>query len=140
MKRYFIIILLLTLTTLGFNGWGQTATYTIASTSSVTTSGTAPSGSSATYSQTYGTMYQMTSGNSTTLTLNGYAGYKITSLVLSMKSNTSSGTGTMSVVAGTTTIATVSPTAAFNTASWNGAWSTSYVNVTKKEGTESPPV
>ena len=30
--------------------WGQTATYTVASKTSVTTSGTAPSGSSATYS------------------------------------------------------------------------------------------
>jgi hypothetical protein len=112
-------------------GWGQTATYTISSKTAVTTTGTAPSGSSATYSQTYTTQSQMTSGNSTTLTLSGYVGYKITSIVLSMKSNASAGAGTLSVVAGSTSIASVSPTAAFNTASWYSAWSSSYVNITK---------
>lgn len=116
-------------------GWGQaTATYTIASKTAVTTSGTAPSGSSATYSQTYAaTVSQMTSGNSTTLTLTGYAGYKITNIVLSMGSNVNAGAGSLSVVAGTTTIASVPTATKFNDPAWNGAWSGSptYVNVTK---------
>ena len=107
----------------------ETVTYTIQSTSSVSTSGTAPSGSSATYSSTYGTKYQLTKNNSMTFTLSGYAGYKITGITLSMKSNTSSGAGTFSMVAGSTTLSSISD-AKFNTSSWYGAWSTSYVNIT----------
>jgi len=125
----FVFTLLLVM--VGKVGVGQTATYTISSKTAVTTSGTAPSGSSATYSQTYTTTGQMTSGKSTTLTLTGYAGYKITSIVLSMKSNTSAGKGSLSVVAGSTTISSVATGTAFNNANWNGAWSTSYVPITK---------
>lgn len=109
----------------------QTAIYTVNSTSAVTTSGTAPSGSSASYSQSFATAKQITSGNSATLTLSGYAGYQITSIVLEMRSNTSSGSGTLNVVAGSTTIAQISPAAGFNSALWNGAWSTSYVSIIK---------
>lgn len=125
---FFIIFISLSNSNIAF---AQTAVYTISSTAAVTTSGTAPSGSSATYSQTFATAEQITSGNSATLTLSGYAGYKITSIVLNMKSNASAGSGTLSVVAGSTSIASVSPTAAFNTASWNGAYSPTFVNITK---------
>ncbi|MCB5288458.1 MAG: hypothetical protein LHW64_11760, partial [Candidatus Cloacimonetes bacterium] len=113
-------------------GWGQgTAIYEVTSTSAVSTTGTTPSGSSATYSQTYNTAKQLTNGNSATLTLSGYQGFKITSIVLEMHSNKSAGAGTLSVIAGTTTISSVSPTANFNAAGWYGAWSTTYVDVTK---------
>ena len=124
---------LLTIALVVFNNlsWGATATYTIDTKTTVVTSGATPIGSSATYSQTYGTVGQMTSPNSTTLTLSGYVGNKITSVVLSMKSNTSKGAGTLSVVAGTTNIVSISPAAKFNDALWNGGWSTSYVDVTK---------
>ena len=107
----------------------ETVTYTVASTTSVTQTGTAPTGSSATYSSTYGSKYQLTAGNSMTFTLSGYAGYKITGITLSMKSNTSSGAGTFSMVAGSTTLSSISD-AKFNTSFWYGAWSTSYVNIT----------
>lgn len=108
----------------------DTVTYTITSKTAVSTRGTAPSGSSATYSQTYSTTAgQMTSGNSTTLTLSGYEGTTITGITLSMKSNSSSGKGSLSVTVGSTNIASIS-NAAFNNASWYGSWSTSYVNVT----------
>lgn len=133
MKRnYFIKTMLLAVILLVGSGsiGAATATYTIASTSSVTTSGTAPTGSGATYSQTYTTTKgQITGGKSATLTLSGYVGNKITSIVLSMKSNTSAGAGSLNVVAGTTKIATAS--GEFNTSAWNSAWSTSYVNITK---------
>lgn len=109
--------------------WGETVTYTITSTTTVSTSGTAPSGSSATYSQTFNTAGQMTGGNSTTLTLSGYEGTTITGITLSMKSNNSSGTGNLSVIAGSENIASIS-TAKFNNASWHGSWSTTYVNIT----------
>ncbi|MBR4583239.1 MAG: T9SS type A sorting domain-containing protein [Bacteroidales bacterium] len=108
--------------------WGQTVTYTIATTSTVSTSGTAPVGSSATYSQTYNTAGQMTGGNSTTLTLSGYEGITITGITLSMRSNSSAGAGNFSMEAGSTTLSSIS-TAKFNTSSWYGSWSTSYVNI-----------
>lgn len=60
---------------LGVNyAWGAnpTVTYTVTSTSAVTTSGIAPENSSATFSQTYGTAKQATAGNSFTLTLSNF--------------------------------------------------------------------
>jgi hypothetical protein len=115
------------------NAWSaSTVTYTVASTSSVNTTGTAPEGSSAAYLKSAGIAGTITINQSATLTLSGYAGYKITNIVLSMRSQPATGAGTLSVVAGTTTIASVNPAAAFNTASWYGAWSSpTFVDVTK---------
>ena len=109
------------------NVWADEVTYTVTSTSAVSISGNAPTGSSAIYSSTYSTAKQLTKGNSMTLTLSGYAGKKITGLVLSMRSNSKGGAGNLSVKAGNTTIASIA-TAAFNTQSWNNSWSTSYVD------------
>ena len=105
-----------------------TATYTITSRTAVSTSGTAPNNSSATYTQTYNTVSQMTGGNSTTLTLTGYEGCTITSITLSMKSNSKGGSGNLNVTAGATTISSIA-TAPFNAASWAGKWSTAYIDV-----------
>jgi len=117
---------------LGNFAFGQsTSVYTVTSTSAVTTTGTAPSGSTAAYTQTFGTLKQITSSNSATLTLTGYAGYRITSVVLEMKSNTSAGAGTLSIVAGSTSISSIGTSTTFNNAAWNGAYSTTYVPVTK---------
>lgn len=107
----------------------HTATYTVATKTSVTTSNTAPDGSTAAYTQTYSTAGQMTANNSTTLTLSGYSGCKITGLTLSMKSNKSAGAGSMTATAGTTKFASIAA-GAFNTANWNGAYSQDYVNIT----------
>ena len=64
--------------------WGQsTVTYNIESTSSVSTSGTAPAGSSATFNNTYtNNKQQITKDKSMTLTLSGYTGCKITSMTV----------------------------------------------------------
>ena len=131
MRKLYVKILLGCLGIFGGGVMGQTATYTVISTSIVTTGGTSPGGSSANYSQTFGTAKQIVGGTSATLTLSGYAGYKITSIILEMKSNASSGAGTLSVVAGSTTISNIIPAANFNSTSWYGDWSTSYVNITK---------
>ena len=129
-KSLLMMVMLVMMMVVGENvAWGQTVTYTIATTSSVSTSGTAPTGSSATFSTTYTNKNQLTAGNSMTLTLSNYAGYKITGITLSMKSNSSKGAGNFSMVAGSTTLSSIT-TSAFNTASWHGSWSTSYVNVT----------
>lgn len=110
----------------------KTVTYTVTSTSAVSASGTAPTGSSATYTSTYGTQSQLTSGNEMTLTLSGFAGMKLTGLTLSMKSNTSDGSGYLDVKAGTTQLATIGSSSsgvAFDNAAWYGSYSTSYVDV-----------
>lgn len=113
-----------------------TVTYTVSSISAVTTSGTAPSGSNVTYSQTYtNAKSQLTSSNSATLTLTGFGGYKITGIVLNMHSNTSAGAGSLSVVAGSTTIYSIPAATNFSDAQWNGAWSTSYTNLSSKTPT-----
>lgn len=112
---------------------GLTATYTVASKTSVTPSGTRPNGSAATYSQTYSTQSQATSGNSFTLTLTGYDGCTITGLSLSMKSNSKGGAGYMSFVTGSTTMASIGTSSngvAFNNNAWYGSYSTSPVTVT----------
>ena len=50
----------------------NTVTYTVATTTSVTSTGIAPEGASATFKNTYTTKDQITSGKSQTLTLSGY--------------------------------------------------------------------
>ena len=63
-----------------------------------------------------------------TLTLAGYAGYKITGITLYMKSNKSAGTGSFSMVAGSTTLSEIA-SSAFSNKNWNGAYTTTYTNV-----------
>lgn len=111
------------------NLWADVATYKVTSTSEVTPSGKIPEGASATYSSTYGTAYQLTKGNSMTLTLKGYEGYVITGITLSMKSNASAGAGTFSAKAGTTTLAEISTATKFNAWFDNNAYTTSYKDI-----------
>ena len=114
----------------------KTVTYTVTSTSAVSVSGDAPSGSSETFSNTYtSNKNQLTGGNSMTLTLSGYKGMIVKGLTLSMKSNSSSGAGYLSVKAGDQSLGSIGSSSSgvkFNDALWNGAWSTSYVDVTPK--------
>ena len=113
----------------------KTVTYTVTSTSAVTASGVAPSGSIATYSSTYSSKYQLTDGKSMTLTLSGYKGMIVKGLTLSMKSNSSSGAGYLSVNAGDQSLGSIGSSSSgvkFSDALWNGEWSTSYVDVTPK--------
>lgn len=81
--------------------------YQVKTVSSVITTGDVPPSSSAVYSQTYSTVGQITSSNSATLTLSGYEGATITGITLSMRSNSSKGSGSLTVKAGSTTIASL---------------------------------
>lgn len=103
-----------------------TATYSVVSNTSVSSSGSIPSGSMATYEQPHGTKFQMTSGNSCTFTLAGYEGCRITGITLSMKSNTSTGAGSLLVKAGETTLCEIKNSTFKD---WNGEYSTTYVDV-----------
>lgn len=139
-QRFFLSLCLLMLFSLFGGGnlaWakGKTVTYTVSTKSVVTTtSGTAPSGSSATFKNTYSGSIkeQLTKGDKMTLTLSGYVGKKITGLILSMKSNKSGGAGYLDVKAGTTQLAAIGSSTnglKFNNAAWNGSYSQSYVDV-----------
>lgn len=127
-KKFVLVSLFLSFC---FMSFATTVTYTISAKNTLTTTGTAPSGSGATIAETYTTTKQMTSGNSQTLTLTGYSGYKITSITLSMKSNTSAGAGSLIYKIDGGTEVSIVTASNFSTASWYGAWSTSYVDVTK---------
>ncbi len=105
------------------------AVYYPASTSSASTSGTLPDGESHTFScENYQTGYAQLTTNATTatLTLSGYEGQKVRAVLLKMRSNGSSGTGSLSIVAGSTTVASIS-SAAFSDESWNGEYTTDWV-------------
>ncbi len=106
-------------------------TYTVSSTSEVTTSGTAPDGSSATFKNTYtANMCQVTKGKTQTYTLSDYTGKTIKKVVLSMKSNASTGAGTFSLNAGDQTLAAISSATTFNKWYDNTSYTTTYKNVT----------
>lgn len=107
-----------------------TVTYTVASTTSVTATGTAPTGSTATFKNTYTTKDQVTKGKTATLTLSGFSGYKISTVVLSMHSNSSKGAGTFSMVVGATTLASINSNTNFNKWYDNTSFGTGYRDVT----------
>lgn len=136
-KLHLKTMLLLALMLLGASStWADEVKYTISSLNTLTTTGTAPAGSSASIVETYSTSCQMTKGNKQTLTLKNYNGLRITKIVLSMKSNSKGGGGNLyySTDGGKTKtyiVGSSSAGATFNTASWNGSWSTSYVDITK---------
>lgn len=133
-KIYFLAFLFLcTFLTIGTNtAWGETVTYTVSKKDAVTASGTAPTGSSVTYLQTFATPKQITKGNSATLTLSGFEGKKITGIVLNMQSNKSQGAGKFSAVAGTTTIASIASATTFDKWYDNTSYGSPYRNVTVK--------
>lgn len=133
-KIYFLAFLFLcTFLTIGTNtAWGETVTYTVSKKDAVTITGTAPTGSSVTYLQTFDTPKQITKGNSATLTLSGFEGKKITGIVLNMQSNKSQGAGKFSAVAGTTTIASIASATTFNKWYDNTSYGSPYRNVTVK--------
>ena len=126
------ILSLLTILLLGITSAPcAVVTYSISGTSlsnlSVATAGTAPAGAKATYTQTYAVVGVMTADNSATLTLSGYAGYKITGITLNMHSNAKQGAGKFSAKAGSTTLAEI-PT---NTPFSQWYTNTSYSNIFK---------
>ncbi len=110
------------------SAWADTVTYTVESTSAVSVSGTEPEGASAEYASTYSSKYQLTGGNSMTLTLKGYEGTTITGLTLSMRSNASKGAGSLNASSGDAVIAAIEDSP-FNPG-WHDGWSTEYVDVT----------
>ena len=109
----------------------NSVTYTVKSKTSVSTSGTAPEGSSITFKSTsVNDNDQMTSGKSQTYTIKGFEGCTIKKVVLSMHSNSNKGAGTFSLKAGTTELAAIKNSTTFNKWYNNTSYSASYKDVT----------
>lgn len=108
----------------------KTVTYKVTSKTAVSTSGTAPDGSSVTFNSTSANeVAQMTSGKSQTYTLTGYDGMTIKKVILSMKSNKRYGAGKFSLIAGTTSLASISEGTTFNKWYDNTSYSSEYKDI-----------
>ena len=112
------------------------ATYTLTSTTTVKQSGTAPESSDATYERTSSTGQkgQMTADNSTRLELNGWDGCTIKRVELQMRSNKSSGAGSLSLVIGNDTLWQID-NQPFSDKSWAGEYSTDWLPITRSMNT-----
>lgn len=130
LQKKFITVLVFMLMCICALAETKTVTYTVTSTSSVSVTGDAPVGSSAVYSSTYSTKCQLTSGNSMTLTLSGFAAKVISGLSMSVKSNSSNGAGYMTCSIGSAQVVSIE-SSAFNNENWYGNWSSLYVDITR---------
>ncbi len=103
----------------------KSVTYTIDSKTSVKVTGDVINTTNATFNNntTANNKAQLKANEKMALTLSGFAGYKIKGVTMSMKSNSSSGAGSFSMVAGTTSLASIN-TSTFN--EWNGSYTTTY--------------
>ena len=103
-------------------------TFTISSKSLVVESGDVPAGTTAAYNCTYqkGTL---TAGNSATLTLTGWQNVDISKVVLYMKSNKTSGAGSLTMKADDVLVWSIANTG-FNSSKWAYGYKTEYVPVT----------
>ena len=122
-------IALLLLSCYGIKAYAETVTYKQTSTTEISRSeGVAPEGATAQFKTTYTKDYQLTGGNSMTYTLSGFDGCTITGISLKMRSNQSSGAGSLDIKVGDNSIAKID-NAKFNAPGWNGAWSDTYVDI-----------
>ena len=114
-------------------------TYTIETSSSVSTSGTPPADSEAIYSRTgtTGQVGQMTAGNSTLLTLNGWDGIELDSVVLQMRSNKSAGAGSLTMRIGDATVWTIND-ADFSHKTWHGSFTNEWTTISRWIGEKVP--
>ncbi|HCY06725.1 MAG TPA: hypothetical protein DHS57_05540, partial [Erysipelotrichaceae bacterium] len=110
---------------------GSAATYTVTTTTSVATTGTTPAGSSAAFVNTASSPFQMTAGNSHTLTLSSYNSIRISAITLSVHSNQAGGAGYFAYSYDNVNYTNIISTSSFDSADWNGAYSTTFVNKTK---------
>lgn len=107
-----------------------TATYSLSSTTHVEASGDIPEYSTYYYARSaeHGQKGQITAGNSTCLTLTGWDGCTIQSIALQMRSNTTSGTGSLTVKIGENKVWEIH-NQSFEHSSWYGAFSTEWVSI-----------
>ncbi len=114
------------------DGTSQTIAHTdlVFSPTSLTT-GTTPAGSSAAFVNTASSPFQMTAGNSHTLTLSSYNSIRISAITLSVHSNQAGGAGYFAYSYDDVNYTNIISTSSFDSADWNGAYSTTFVSKTK---------
>lgn len=103
-------------------------TLTVVSKSEVSSSGVVPENVQYSYVNTY-RGGQLTEGNTATLTLTGLGDIQISRVSLSMRSNQSSGAGSLVMSRGKTTVWEIAD-APFSSPSWGGLFTTDYIDVT----------
>lgn len=128
-----VLVSLLTLIGVSANAYSESTAVTYKQTSKTAislTAGTAPENAVATFSTTYtnNNYNQLTANNSMTYTFTGFDGCTVTGITLSMRSNSSTGAGSLVAKIWEKTIASIEDSK-FSTANWHGAWSTSYVDI-----------
>ncbi len=108
----------------------ETVVYTVISRSELRTDGTEPVGAYAAYQQSgnTGQKGQMTENNNTSLTLYGYSGVRIRSVTLMMRSNKSSGAGTLEMAVGDSCVWAIEPHY-FSDEEWYGEFTTAFVPI-----------
>lgn len=110
-------------------------TYTVVSSHNVAAEGTPPTATTAVYSRSgnTGQKGQMTRGNSTTLRLSGWDGYRIDSVVLCMRSNTAQGAGSLLMHIGEQSVWEIADND-FSHPSWHGSFTTEWVDISHTIG------
>lgn len=107
------------------------ATYTVASSTSVSVSGEVPKGSEVVYSRTdTGQKDRITGGNTVRLQLHGWDGCIVDSLVLQMHSNKSAGAGSLTVQIGERMVWEI-PDTDFANVAWYGSFTTQWVEISR---------
>ena len=106
--------------------------YTVVSSTQVESSGSVPETVTAHYqrSSTTGQKGQMTAGNWTMLEMEGWDGFTIDSVVLTMRSNKAAGAGSLDMHIGNEAVWTIKD-ADFSHANWNGSFSNEWVEISR---------
>lgn len=107
--------------------WLSICQFTVDSKDKVLASGDVPAACVATYSNTY-RKGQLTADNSATLTLQGLTSVAIDEVIVYMRSNTSSGSGSLSLEADRMVVWQIAD-ASFDSKAWNDCYSTDYVPI-----------
>lgn len=125
--RMFVTFLLLT--SLGVDSYAESVTY-VQTSKSETKELSKPDGAKVVFNNTYNGTYntQISEGNRMTYTFCGFDGCTITGITLKMRSNQSSGAGSLDIKVGDASIAKID-NAKFNSPVWYGAWSDNYVDI-----------
>ena len=105
-------------------------TYTVTGRTSVSSEGEAPIGSYAEYNQGGSRKSQLTAGTQATLSIYGFDGYVVSDITLSMRSNQSSGAGSLTLNIGEQTVLSIQD-ASFSSDQWYGQYSSNYVDITR---------
>ncbi len=132
------LVFILTLLVCCFNLNATNAVYTVTSRTSLEVDNI-PENSDYEFEQTGSQKFRMTAGTSSIIRLTGYQNSQIQAVSLSMKSNQSSGSGSLTMTIDDKVVWQIE-NQSFSDNGWNGQYSTEYVPITKMLFTEETPM